>query len=44
MRTTTWFDTEREAEKAKRKFKKYKSTKRHRWVIQGNALQRILIR
>ena len=38
---TRFFNTEREAEKAKRKFKKYDSTKSCRWVVQGNALVRI---
>jgi hypothetical protein len=37
-----YFNTEREAENSKRKFKKYKSTKKYRWVVQGNALVRIL--
>jgi len=36
-----FFNTEREAEKAKRKFKKYKSTKSYRWVVQGNTLVKI---
>lgn len=40
-KATRFFNTEREAEKAKRKFKKYKSTKSCRWVIQGNTLVKI---
>ncbi len=36
-----YFKTEREAEKSKRKYKKYKSTKNFKWVVQGNALVRI---
>jgi len=36
-----YFDTEREAEQAKRKFKKYKSTKNYTWQVQGNALVRV---
>ena len=36
-----YFDTEREAEKAKRKFAKYKTTPRYRWTVQGNSLVRI---
>jgi len=35
------FDTERKAEIAKRKFKKYKPTKCYRWTVQGNSLVRI---
>jgi len=38
---TRHFNTERQAEQAKRKFKKYKPTKRYRWTVQGNALVRI---
>ena len=34
-------DTEREAEKLKGKFKKYKDTKNYKWTVQGNALIRI---
>jgi len=41
MENIRLFNTEREAEKAKRKFKKYKSTKNYRWVVQGNSLVRI---
>ena len=36
-----YFDTEKEAEKAKRKYKKYNNTKTHKWVVQGNALVKI---
>jgi hypothetical protein len=36
-----YFNTERQAEKAKSKFKKYKSTKNFRWVVQGNSLVKI---
>jgi hypothetical protein len=39
-----YFNTEKEAERAKRKFKKYNSTKRYKWVVQGNTLVRILKR
>ena len=35
------YNTEREAEKAKRKFKKYKDTKNYKWKVQGNSLVRI---
>jgi len=41
MKNTKCFNTEREAEKNKRKFKKYKSTKTHKWTVQGNCLVRI---
>ena len=36
-----FFDTERQAERAKRRFKKYKTTKNYQWTIQGNSLVRI---
>ena len=36
-----FFNTQREAEKSKRKFKKYKPTKFCQWVVQGNTLVRI---
>ena len=36
-----YFDTERKAEQAKRKYKKYKSTRNWRWVVQGNSLVKI---
>ena len=36
-----YFDTERQAEQAKRKFKKYKSTKKNEWAVQGNSLVKI---
>jgi len=39
-----FFNTEREAERAKRKFKKYKSSKKYKWAVQGNALVRIVKR
>lgn len=39
--TKRFFDTERQAELAKRKFKKYKPSKNFRWVVQGNALVKI---
>ena len=39
--TIRYFNTERQAEKAKRRFKKYKSTKNHEWTVQGNCLVRI---
>lgn len=39
--TKRFFNTERQAESAKRKFKKYKSTKNHKWTVQGNSLIRI---
>ena len=39
-----YFNTERQAEQAKRKYKKYQPTKRFRWVVQGNSLVRILKR
>lgn len=35
------FKTERLAEKAKRKFKKYHKTKNYEWHVQGNCLTRI---
>ena len=41
VKTIKYFNTEREAEKAKRKFKKYKSTKNNKWTVQGNSLVRI---
>ena len=41
VKKTKCFDTERKAEKAKKKFKKYKATKRHKWTVQGNCLVRI---
>lgn len=41
VETIVHFDTEREAEIAKRKFVKYKPTKNFRWVVQGNSLVRI---
>jgi len=40
-RRVIWFDTKREAEKSKRKYKKYKPTKYFIWTVQGNALVRI---
>tara|TARA_R100001530_G_C4208609_1_gene126756 strand:+ start:369 stop:524 length:156 start_codon:yes stop_codon:yes gene_type:complete len=40
-RTMRFFNTERDAEKAKRKFKKYKATKNYKWAVQGNALVRV---
>ena len=40
-KNAVYFDTERKAETAKRKFKKYNSTKCYRWVVQGNSLVRI---
>ena len=38
---TRFFNTERQAEQAKKKFSKYKPTKNYRWVVQGNALVKI---
>ena len=36
-----YFDTERKAMRAKRKFKKYRDTKNYQYTVQGNALVRI---
>lgn len=41
MKRVRHFNTERDAEKAKRKFKKYRSTKYFKWTVQGNSLVRI---
>lgn len=41
MKTIKYFDTERDAEKSKRKYKKYSNTKNFVWTVQGNALVRI---
>ncbi len=35
------FKTQREAEKSKRKYKKYKNGKTYKWVVQGNSLVKI---
>ena len=39
--TKLCFKTERQAENHKRKFKKYKSTKKYNWTVQGNCLVRV---
>jgi len=36
-----YFKTERDAEKSRRKYKKYNATRNYKWVVQGNALVRI---
>jgi hypothetical protein len=41
MVNTKCFNTERQAERAKRKYKKYKPTKNNKWTVQGNCLVRI---
>lgn len=40
-KTVRHFDTERQAERAKRKYQKYKSTKNYSWSVQGNSLVRV---
>lgn len=35
------FDTERQAEQAKRKYQKYKPTKTYSWQVQGNSLVKV---
>jgi len=44
MRRVVHYNTERIAERARKKFKKYASTKKWRWVVQGNSLVKILKR
>ena len=41
VRTIRYFNTERQAVTAKKKYKKYKPTKKHIWSVQGNSLVRI---
>ncbi len=41
MKNIKCFGTEREAEKNKNKYKKYKTTKNHKWTVQGNCLVKI---
>ena len=41
MKRIRYFNAEKQAEKAKRKYSKYKSTKNYKWTIQGNTLTRI---
>ncbi len=39
-----YFDTERDAERSRRKYKKYKATRDYKWVVQGNSLVRVFRR
>lgn len=41
MKNKRFFNTERQAEIAKKKYKKYKDTRNYKWTIQGNCLVRI---
>lgn len=41
FKNVTHFDTEKQAERAKRRFKKYKGNKSFKWVVQGNSLVKI---